>query len=125
MTGWLAMASWNTPPHFQSTNGGKSFEKIADDPDPVRQQIIGVVGNARYNNLREPEGPSIYTPLHDIAGATLNIRTGSSAAFVIPWLRKEIETAALAEPKIQQHLAGKTIKKFVVIPKKLVNIVIT
>src|SRR5439155_15463592 len=38
---------------------------------------------------------------------------------------EEIETAVLAEPKIQQHLAGKTIKKVVVIPKKLVNIVIT
>ncbi len=73
---------------------GQAFDKIADNRKPVRQQIIGVVANVRYNNLREPERPSIYTPLRDIAGATLNIRTGSRAASLIPWLRKEIETAA-------------------------------
>ena len=73
---------------------GQQFEKMGDDPDPVRQQIIGVVGNARYNRLREPEWPSIYTPLRNLAGATLNIRTTSRIASVVPWLRKEIEAAA-------------------------------
>jgi putative ABC transport system permease protein len=72
---------------------GQRFDKITDDPVPVPQQIIGVVANARYNNLREPEQPSIYTPLRYAAGATLNVRTGSAAATLIPWLRKEIETA--------------------------------
>jgi len=37
---------------------------------------------------------------------------------------EEIKTAALALPKIQQLSAGKQIRKIVVIPKKLVNIVI-
>ena len=34
------------------------FYKTGDEPepDPVPQQIVGVVANARYNNLREPEG---------------------------------------------------------------------
>jgi hypothetical protein len=73
---------------------GQQFEKVGDDPDPVRQQIIGVVGNARYNRLREPEWPSIYTPLRNLAGATLNIRTTSRIASLLPWLRKEIEAAA-------------------------------
>ncbi len=36
----------------------------------------------------------------------------------------EIEAAALASPKVQEHLAGKTIRKVVVVPKKLVNIVV-
>ncbi|HEY1340959.1 MAG TPA: ADOP family duplicated permease, partial [Bryobacteraceae bacterium] len=73
---------------------GQRFEKLTDDPDPVPQQIIGVVGNARYNNPREPEGPSIYSPLRDAARATLNIRPGAKANSRIPWLRKEIEAAA-------------------------------
>ena len=73
---------------------GQQFEKMGDDPDPVRQQIIGVVGNARYNNLREPERPSIYTPLRNLAGATLNIRATSRIASLVPWLRKEIEASA-------------------------------
>ena len=73
---------------------GQTFDKLTDDPDPIPQQVVGVVANIRYNNLREPEGPSIYSPLRDAAGATLNIRTASKAASLVPWLRKEIEKAA-------------------------------
>jgi len=73
---------------------GRRFEKIGDDPDPVPQQIIGVVANARWNNPREPEEPSIYTPLRDIGIATLNIWTASRAAPLIPGLRKQIAAAA-------------------------------
>jgi leucyl-tRNA synthetase len=36
----------------------------------------------------------------------------------------EMKAAALANPKIQQLIAGKTIRKVVVVPKKLVNIVV-
>jgi putative ABC transport system permease protein len=73
---------------------GSRFEKLTDDPDPIPQQIVGVVANTRFNNLREAEGPSIYTPLADAADATLNIRTSSRPSSLIPWLRKEIESAA-------------------------------
>ena len=38
---------------------------------------------------------------------------------------EELKAAALASAKIQEHLAGKTIRKVVVVPKKLVNIVAT
>ncbi len=68
---------------------GETFEKLTDNPEPIRQRIVGVVGNIRYNNLREPERPSIYTPLRDAGGATLNVRAGSA---LIPRLRNEIET---------------------------------
>lgn len=73
---------------------GQRFEKLTDDPDPVPQQIVGVVANFRYNNLRETEGPSIYTPLRNLAGATLNVRTGSLSPSMILWLRRQIEGAA-------------------------------
>ena len=36
----------------------------------------------------------------------------------------EVEAAALAQPKIAEQLAGQAIKKVVVIPNKLVNIVL-
>jgi predicted permease len=73
---------------------GQRFDKFGDDPDPVPQQIVGVVANARYNNLREPEGPTIYAPLSDATTANLNVRTSSRPASLAPWLRKEIEAAA-------------------------------
>jgi len=72
---------------------GQGFDKVGDDPDPVPQRIVGVVANARYNNLREPEGPTIYAPLADATTATLNIRTASRPASLVPWLRREIEAA--------------------------------
>ncbi|HAK06312.1 MAG TPA: leucine--tRNA ligase, partial [Spartobacteria bacterium] len=36
----------------------------------------------------------------------------------------EMKAAALANPKIQQLIAGRAIRKIVVVPKKLINIVI-
>jgi leucyl-tRNA synthetase len=35
----------------------------------------------------------------------------------------ELEAAALANPKVQEFVAGKTIRKVIVVPKKLVNVV--
>jgi putative ABC transport system permease protein len=72
---------------------GREFDKIGDDPEPIRQQIVGVVGNAHWNNLREPEEPSIYTPFRDIV-ATLIVRTGPPAVSLIPTLRKQVAAAA-------------------------------
>jgi leucyl-tRNA synthetase len=37
---------------------------------------------------------------------------------------KALEAAALADEKIQQHLAGKSVKKVIVVPGKLVNLVV-
>ena len=38
------------------------FYKTGDEPepDPVPQQIVGVVANARYNNLREPRANHLH-----------------------------------------------------------------
>jgi leucyl-tRNA synthetase len=36
----------------------------------------------------------------------------------------DIEAAALAAPKVVEHTAGKTVKKIVVVPGRLVNIVV-
>ena len=37
---------------------------------------------------------------------------------------EELKTAALARPGIQERIAGKTVRKVIVVPKKLVNIVV-
>jgi leucyl-tRNA synthetase len=36
---------------------------------------------------------------------------------------EELKAAVLTRPKIEQLIAGKTVRKVVVVPKKLVNIV--
>jgi len=37
---------------------------------------------------------------------------------------EELKTAALSNPKIQDRIAGKTVRNVIVVPKKLVNIVV-
>src|SRR5436189_5870642 len=37
----------------------------------------------------------------------------------------ELKTAALASPNIQARVAGKTVRNVIVVPKKLVNVVVT
>jgi len=38
--------------------------------------------------------------------------------------QEELESAALSNPKIQDRIAGKTVRSVIVVPKKLVNIVV-
>lgn len=73
---------------------GQVFSAMRDDGSLARRQIVGVVGNIRYNNLREADRAAMYTPLGDAAGATLNVRTASESAEGISRLRTEIESAA-------------------------------
>ncbi len=73
---------------------GEIFDTIGDDPNPVRHQIVGIAGTVHYNRLREPDRPTIYTALRDVARATLNIRARSISAAALESLRKEIESVA-------------------------------
>jgi leucyl-tRNA synthetase len=37
---------------------------------------------------------------------------------------EEAEAAALADERVQNHVAGKTVRKVIVVPNRLVNIVV-
>jgi leucyl-tRNA synthetase len=53
----------------------------------------------------------------------INGRVRDRMTLSIRATEEEIKTAALANQKIQQLLAGKTVQRVIVVPKKLVNIV--
>ncbi len=72
---------------------GQNVEQLSDDPDPVRLTIIGVVGNVRYNNLREKFTPTIYTPLITVRGVSLAVRTSGDPRGFAASLRRTIEDA--------------------------------
>ncbi len=38
--------------------------------------------------------------------------------------KEEIEAAALADPRVRKHIGGATVKKVIVGPRKLINIVV-
>ncbi len=79
---------------------GKSFEKTSG---PLRFQIVGVVRDARYRDMREPITPTAYLPFHqvDASGSftpqnqgTFMVRTSSANPLALaPVLRQEIPRA--------------------------------
>jgi predicted permease len=80
---------------------GQSFERQLGSTSPPRYEIVGVVGNARYRNLREPIMPTAYVPLSslDAAGAprrlaqeSLFVRTSvTDQASLAPALRRAVQ----------------------------------
>jgi predicted permease len=58
---------------------GKSFEKTSG---PIRFQVVGVVRDARYRNMREPITPTAYVPFAAV-DPMLSSRTQSQATFIV------------------------------------------
>jgi putative ABC transport system permease protein len=52
---------------------GKSFDRL-DPVAVIPQKIVGVVADARYNSLREPDGPVVFKPFLRLNQATLQVR---------------------------------------------------
>jgi putative ABC transport system permease protein len=70
---------------------GQRFERMVDDEgNYAPQEIVGVVGDAKYNNLREPAAPTIYFPAGGVGGA-VEVRTGRNPLALAPALRKAIQ----------------------------------
>jgi hypothetical protein len=79
---------------------GKSFERATADGRRFRCQIVGLVRDSRYRNMREPITPTAYTPFHSIdgkgqlqaiSGATFIVRTSSQNPLALAsTLRREV-----------------------------------
>ena len=51
--------------HFRGENPlGKEFERTRGDGSNWKATVVGVVGNAKYRNMREPMTPTAYLPAH-------------------------------------------------------------
>lgn len=58
---------------------GRSFDVVPDEGHRVRYQIVGVVGDARYRDMREPMRPTAYFSFKgNYSRATFLIRTTSA-----------------------------------------------
>ena len=55
---------------------------------------------------------------------SVNGKKRATALFGVDATREEIEAAALALAPLQQHLAGKTVRKVIVVPGRMVNVVV-
>ncbi len=70
---------------------GQRFQRMIDDDGHFGDlEIVGVVRDARYNNLREPEAPTVYQPIRGV-GSVFEVRTAGNPIPLAPALRKEIQ----------------------------------
>ena len=79
-------------------NGEDPVGKVFDQ-GKHRYEIVGLVRDARYRNMREPITPTAYIPMRDpppetLGSATLLVRTASSNPLALaPMLRREVARA--------------------------------
>jgi predicted permease len=74
---------------------GRSFEQAADEGRRFRLRIVGIVPDARYRDLREPNPPVAYVPFHSLGEpmrfATFIVRTsGPKPLAFAQALRREV-----------------------------------
>jgi len=77
--------------YFPQTNpiGIRFGASVATDADPGSSpgwQVVGVVGDAKYNNLRREIAPTIYAPFTG-QGAYFSLRTAANPSSIIPQIR--------------------------------------
>jgi predicted permease len=61
---------------------GKSFDLSLDEGVRLRYEIVGLVGDVRYRNLREPILPQLYVPFHAVDGNGASRKRGSGILLV-------------------------------------------
>jgi len=73
---------------------------VAMFENPMPAEIIGVVGNVRYDSLIDESPPAVYFPLPDLAYPfmSLVIRTDGDPAALAPSVQREIRTVDPSQP---------------------------
>ena len=69
---------------------GRHFSLVDQDQKLADQEIVGLAGDARYLNLRDPVPPTVYVPQRDDRRVTIELRTAADPAAVAAALRPEI-----------------------------------
>jgi len=92
---------------------GQRFQRMIDDDGNFGDlEIVGVVHDAKYNNLREPDAPTVYQPVRGV-GSAVEVRTAENPIHVAPALRKLIQqvdpSLHVARVTLQSTHTGETI----------------
>ena len=69
---------------------GKRFLRVDGGATLTAQDIIGVVRDAKYTNIREPAPPTVYDPYQPAGAAVLQVRTRLDVAPLLATLRNEL-----------------------------------
>jgi putative ABC transport system permease protein len=86
--------------HFPNEDPiGKRLD-VAMFETPIWAEIVGVVGNVRYDSLIDESPPAVYFPHPDLAYSfmTLVVRTDGDPAAIAPAVQREIRTLDANQP---------------------------
>jgi len=73
---------------------GKWFERLDPEGKRIRLQVVGLIPDARYQDLREPITPTIYVPFQSRTRTSFIIRTSSQNPLALgSILRPEVRRA--------------------------------
>jgi hypothetical protein len=90
-----------------------------DDRNPSWIEIVGVVENAKYNDLRREAPPMIYFPMREFdGGLTLQIRTLADVAALAPTIRREI--ASVGPIRIERITSQSTLINDTLVRERLI-----
>jgi predicted permease len=96
----------------------RQFGRVADHDSLVAQQIVGVVGDAKYRDLRRPVPPTVYVPLEGTSrfkGMTLQIRSSSHPSLLVSAVRRVLQQVQplleISEVRNQAALVDNTLLK--------------
>jgi putative ABC transport system permease protein len=69
---------------------GRRFERMAGRGPSEQQDIVGIVANAKYRDLREAALPTVYLPARGLNGKTLEVRSSGDPGALARQLRLEL-----------------------------------
>jgi predicted permease len=72
---------------------GERVTVLVRPHQPASLEIVGLVGNAVYTNLRDPLRPTVYLAADQQGSATLLVRTAGDAAALAPVIRRTLAKA--------------------------------
>lgn len=81
-----------------------------DGPKDQRWQIVGVVGDTKYESLRSAIGPTAFVPLMN-GGATFAMRTAASPAGLMPAVRNAVHQVDNNLPVIRMRTQSDAINR--------------
>jgi predicted permease len=84
----------------QGGSEGTSGESSVAKPKSKHWEIIGVVGDTKYNSLRREIHPTVYIPMTG-GGAHFELRTAGSPASLVPAVRKVVNDVDSSIPLFQ------------------------
>jgi predicted permease len=86
--------------YFGGRAVGRTFGRV--DKVLAEQRIVGMVGNAKYRDLRAPAPPTVYVPLRGLG--TLHVRTAGDPLRLTSTLRREVHAIHPALRVTDVHL---------------------